>query len=77
MTVWVATNTETELATAVPLLTSVWKFLGSNTGQKLNIATTVYPSFHQHNQETVWIVTLFKLGHAHFVLPTFLLIIIG
>ena len=49
-------NMKSGLAKAVPLLTSVWKVLGSSTGRKPNIVTAVYPIFHQYNQETAWIV---------------------
>lgn len=62
MTVQNARNMDSGLAKAVPLLTSAWKVLGSNTGRKPNIVTAVYPSFHQHNQATAWTVTLLKLG---------------
>lgn len=77
MTVQNARNMESGLATAVPLLNSVWKVLGSNTGRKPNIMITVDRSFHQHNQTTAWIVTLLKLEHDHFLQPTFPLVIIG
>jgi hypothetical protein len=77
MTVQNARNMESGLAKAGPLLTSVWKVLGSNTGRKPSIVTAVYGSSHQHNQATAWIVTLLKLGHDHFLLTTFPLIIIG
>jgi hypothetical protein len=72
-----ATNMEIRLAKVVPLLTSVWKVLGSNTGRIANVVTAVFPSFHQHNQATAWIVTLLKLGHDQFLPSTFALIIIG
>jgi hypothetical protein len=77
MSVQNARNMESGLATAVPLLNSVWKVLGSNTDQKPNSLIAVYRSFHQHNQTTAWIVTLLKLEHDHFLRPTFPLFIIG